>query len=68
MIRVALFDSHCGLQGYVELRALPVVGEDDYCCTPQGTLSLAGAAEVAKELELGAVEGWTQGFRWYRQV
>jgi hypothetical protein len=68
MIRVALFHNRSGAAGYIDLNSLPVTGPDSYRCILGEILPCESVADLAQQLAQGAVSGWIQGYRWYRQA
>jgi hypothetical protein len=68
MVWVVLFDNQCTSERYIQFHDLPIVSQDCYSCIPHGILSFDSAAELAQQLTRGVVNGWIQGYRWYRQV
>jgi hypothetical protein len=68
MIRVALFHNQSGAAGHIDLDSTPIAGPHSYRCIPEKILSFENVASLAQELAQGAVSGWIQGFRWYRQA
>ncbi len=67
MIRIKLFGNNQHNQ-YVDFLRIPVACEQDFRCHPDGLLSLAQAIQTAKELDSGAIFGWLDPYRWYRQA
>jgi len=67
MIRIRLFGKDHDNQ-YVDFLRIPVASEDDFRSHPEGLLSLAEAIQTANELGSGAVSGWLDPYRWYRQA
>ena len=68
MVWVALIDNQRTCKTYIEFHVLPITGQDCYSCIPEGILSFDNVADLAQQLTRGAVNGWIQGYRWYRQV
>jgi hypothetical protein len=68
MVWVALFDNQRTCKRYIHFHVLPIADQDCYSCIPEGILSFDSAAELAQNLTRGAVNGWIQGYRWYRQA
>jgi hypothetical protein len=68
IVWVALFDNQRVCNKYIQFHILPIVGQECYSCIPDEILSFDSAAELAEQLIRGAIDGWIQGYRWYRQV
>jgi hypothetical protein len=68
MVWVALFDNQRTCKRYIHFHAWPIVSQDCYSCFPDGILSFDSATELAQQLTRGVVNGWIQGYRWYRQA
>jgi hypothetical protein len=68
MVRIVLFDNQHNRQGFVEFDDLPIVGQDEYRCMPDGLLARESAAAIARALREGAIGGWIERHYWYRQA
>ncbi len=67
MIRVALFDNRSSRK-FIEFDDVPMTDEGGYRCVPQDLVSQDSARRIAEELASGRMNGWIQGFWWYRQA
>ena len=68
MILVIVFDNQHNCQGYVQFDSLPITGQGEYRCAPDGFLSVESVVEVGRELNRGAISGWIERYHWYRQA
>jgi hypothetical protein len=68
MVRIILFDNQYNYQGSAEFDNLPIGGQTEYRCTPDGLLARESAAAIAHELHQGAINGWIERYHWYRQA
>jgi hypothetical protein len=67
MIRVMLLDLQ-GQKSYIECHPLPQGDNESLKYRVTGTISADYAREVVQEVAKGDVNGFTAGYRWYRQA